>query len=55
MSVEFVALRESRTAAGVRELTRAFVDGAALTTEAEAEYAQTHAEVRTRRRPPLWV
>ena len=55
MSVEFVALRETRTAGGVRELTRAFVDGAALTTPDEAEYHQTHAEVRTRQRPPLWL
>ena len=53
MSVEFTALRETRTAGGVREITRAFVDGAALTDD--PEYTQTKAEVRTRRRPPLWV
>ena len=48
MSVEFAALRENRTAGGVRELTRAFVDGAALTRPDDAEYQQTRAEVRTR-------
>ena len=53
MSVEFLALRETRTAGGVREIERAYVDGATLTDD--PEYGQTKAEVRTRWRPPLWV
>ena len=44
MSVEFQALREVRTAAGVREIERAIVDQAALTDR--PEYHQTAAEVR---------
>ena len=44
MSVEFAALREHRTESGIREIERAFVDGAALSDA--PEYAQTAAEVR---------
>ena len=44
MSVEFHALREIRTAGGVREIERALVDGASLTDD--PEYSQTAAEVR---------
>ena len=48
MSVEFRALEERTTAAGVREVLRAFVDAAALT--ASPEYDTTGAEVRSKRR-----
>ena len=47
LSVEFEAVREVRTAGGVREVQRAFVDAAALTDR--PEYAQARAEVRERR------
>lgn len=53
MSVEFFPLREHRTAGGVREITRALVDGAALTDD--PEYVQAAAEVRQRRRPAVWL
>ena len=52
MSVEFHAIAETRTSAGVREITRALVDGASLTDD--PEYHQTRAEVRTRRRR-VWL
>ena len=48
MSVEFHALRETRTAGGVRAIERAFVDGATLTDN--AEYPGTAAEIRDRKR-----
>jgi hypothetical protein len=48
MSIEFMPLREVRTAAGIREIQRALVDAATLT--ANPEYAQARAEVRERRR-----
>lgn len=48
LSVEFHATRETRTAAGVREIERALLVGAALTNQ--PEYAQATAEIRTRRR-----
>ena len=51
-SIEFVALAEHRTRAGVREITRALVDAAALTDR--PEYHQGRAEVRDRR-VPLWL
>ena len=47
MSVEFSALDELRTQAGVREITQALVKAAALTRV--PEYAQTSAEVRTQK------
>ena len=47
MSVEFRALEERTTAGGVRELIRAFVEAAALTSS--PEYDTTAAEVRERR------
>ena len=54
MSVEFTALREQRTAAGVREIERAFVDAAALTSV--PEYEQTRAELRAARpRVAAWL
>lgn len=52
MSVEFHAVREHRTAGGVREIERALVDAAALTDD--PEYVQTRAEVRQRRRR-VWL
>ncbi len=52
MSVEFRALREHRTAGGVREIESALVDRAALTDD--PEYHQTAAELRERRRW-LWI
>ena len=48
MSVEFVALRERTTKAGVREVLEAFLRDAALT--ASPEYDSTAAEVRERER-----
>ncbi|MCY4020168.1 MAG: hypothetical protein OXG39_12245 [Chloroflexi bacterium] len=48
LSVEFHALREVRTAGGVREIQRAFVDRAALVPS--PEYAQATAEIRARRK-----
>lgn len=53
MSVEFVALREVRTASGVREVESAYVDGAALTDD--PEYVQTRAEVRDRSPRRVWL
>lgn len=52
MSVEFTAEAEVRTAAGVREIERAFLTAAALTDR--PEYVQTSAEVRDRRRR-VWL
>ena len=52
LSVEFFALRESRTRGGVREIGRALVDRVALVTS--GEYAQAVAEVRSRRRK-VWL
>ena len=47
LSVEFLAARELGTAAGVREIQRALVDGAALVRR--PEYSQARAELRGRR------
>ena len=44
LSVEFVALEESRTAGGIREVRRAFVPAAALVSN--PEYQQAVAELR---------
>lgn len=44
MSVEFKSLRETVTAGGIREITSALVDAAALVSS--PEYSQTAAEVR---------
>lgn len=52
-SVEFHALAEVRTAAGIREVTSALVTGAIVT--ADPEYAQTAAEVRTRKGRRVWL
>ncbi len=54
LSVEFVALRENRTAGGVREIERAFVDGAALVSE--PEYGQARAELRAAKKGiQIWL
>ena len=53
MSIEFTPLAEMRTAGGVREIERAFVDGAALTDD--PEYHQTVAEVRDKAPRRVWL
>ena len=53
MSVEFHAVAETRTTAGIREIERAVLTGACLTDD--PEYHQTSAEVRTRKGPRLWL
>ena len=54
MSVEFHALNEIRTPAGVREIRRAMVGAAALTDD--PEYEQTQAELRQRgKRARVWL
>ena len=53
MSVEFHALAEQRTPAGVREVTSALVTGAIVTDD--PEYAQTAAEVRKATRRRWWL
>ena len=45
ISVEFFALQENRTAAGVREIIRAYVPDVAMVDT--PEYAQTNAEIRS--------
>ena len=51
-SVEFHAIAEVRTKAGVREITRALVEAAAMV--ATPEYKQARAEVRSKRRR-VWL
>ena len=51
-SVEFHAIQEVRTKGGVREITRALVDAAALV--ASPEYPNVRAEVRASRRR-VWL
>ena len=54
MSVEFFPLMETRTASGVREVEHALITGATVTDR--AEYTQTRAELRDRRRKvALWL
>ena len=55
LSVEFRSLKERTTRAGIREVSRAFVDACALT--ARPEYDHAIAEVRSarRRRFPTWL
>ena len=50
-SVEFFALEERTTKTGIREVTRALVDGVALTDQ--PEYEQGRVEIRAR--APRWV
>ena len=52
-SVEFHAISEVRTKAGVREITRALVDAAALVSS--PEYSQATAEIRARNRRKYWL
>ncbi len=52
-SVEFHAISEVRTKGGVREITRALVDAAALVTS--PEYSQATAEIRDRNRRKVWL
>ncbi len=53
MSVEFHAVWEHRTAAGVREIELALLDAAALTDK--PEYEQTRAELRERQQVRVWL
>ena len=53
LSVEFQALAETRTAARVREITRAYVEAAAMTDF--PEYIQARAELRQRDRRRVWM
>ena len=46
LSIEFHALQESKSAAGVREIQKAYLPGAALVSD--PEYKQARAEVRAR-------
>ena len=52
LSIEFHSLKETRSAAGVREIQSAFLPGAALV--ADPEYKQAKAEVRSKRRR-VWL
>ena len=52
LSIEFHALQETRSAAGVREIQQAFLPGVALV--ADPEYIQATAEVRSTRRR-VWL
>ena len=51
-SVEFHAIQEVRTKGGVREITRALVDAAAMVSS--PEYKQASAEIRARQRR-VWL
>ena len=52
LSIEFHAVQETRSAAGVREIQQAFLPGVALV--ADPEYKQAKAEVRSTRRR-VWL
>ena len=52
-SVEFHAISEVRTKGGIREITRALVDAAALV--ASPEYSQATAEIRDQFRRKYWL
>ena len=52
LSIEFHAVKETRSAAGVREIQQAFMPGAALV--ADPEYKQATAEVRALQRR-VWL
>ena len=52
LSIEFHAVQETRSAAGIREIQQAFLPGVALV--ADPEYKQATAEVRTRQRR-VWL
>ena len=52
LSIEFHALKETRSKSGVREIQSAFLPGAALTER--PEYKQAGAEIRSTRRR-VWL
>ena len=52
LSIEFHSLKETRSAAGVREIQSAFLPGAALVSD--PEYKQAGAEIRSKRRR-VWL
>ena len=52
LSIEFHSLKETRSAAGVREIQSAFLPGVAMV--AEPEYKQATAEVRSKQRR-VWL
>ena len=52
-SVEMHVLTEFRTPAGAREVSRAYLSGAALTSE--PEYSQTISEIRSKNRRRVWL
>ena len=52
LSIEFHALKETRSKSGVREIQQAFLPGVALVSN--PEYAQARAEVRARQRR-VWL
>ena len=52
LSIEFHALKETRSKSGVREIQQAFLPGAALVSD--PEYKQARAEVRSTRRR-IWL
>ena len=53
LSIEFHALQESKSKAGVREIQQAFLPAAALVSD--PEYTQAVAEVRARSRLKVWL
>ena len=53
LSIEFHALKETRSKSGVREIQQAFLPGAALV--ADPEYMQATAEIRARNRRKVWL
>ena len=53
LSIEFHATQETRSKAGVREITQAFLPGAALVSD--PEYTQAQAEVRATKRRRVWL
>ena len=53
MSVEFVSIEERTGKSGIREIVQALVVRAALT--ATPEYTATAAEIRSTRRPRIWL
>ena len=53
MSIEFRSLEERKTASGVREILRAFVESAALVRS--PEFDSTSAELRGKRRRRVWL
>ena len=53
LSSEFHSLAETRTAGGVREIQRAFIEAAALVPS--AEYGGTRAEIRSQDEVTVWL